>query len=119
SSDASGEVIAGRMWEATAPLEPRRFNYLYLTLTTTGTSTRAASSAAALQFTPDGWDDQTSSMTFTCATDERRHTYLLPVGCCPGWVWRSHINRLRIVAPEGIRFLAPQVEAWFVDELQQ
>ena len=49
------------------------------------------SHSVILHFTPDQWDDQTSSMAFTCATDERSHTYLLPVGCCPGWVWRSRI----------------------------
>jgi hypothetical protein len=110
---------AGQRWELSVPLEPRRFNYLLLTFTTAGPANDEPSSTAALHFTPDQWDDQTSSMAFTCATDERSHTYLLPVGCCPGWVWRSRISRLRIVAPAGVRLSAPRAQAWFVDELRQ
>jgi hypothetical protein len=119
ASDTSRKTIAGQSWGLTAPIEPRRINYLLLTFTATGTSTGMAPSTAALQFTPDQWDDQTSSMTFTCATDGCSHTYLMPVGCCPGWVWRSRISRLRVVAPERCELSAPQIDAWFVDELGQ
>ncbi len=114
---ASGNDGARPTWELAVLLEPRRFNYLLLTFTTTMNSTAPAASTATLQFTPDQWDDQTSSMTFTCATDGRSHTYVLPVGCCPGWVWRGRIRRLRIVAPDACQLSAPQGEAWFVDEL--
>src|SRR5262249_31963469 len=51
SSDASGEVIDGWTWEATAPLEPHRFNYLLVTFAATGASTGTDSSTVALQFT--------------------------------------------------------------------
>jgi hypothetical protein len=115
---ASGNDSARPTWELAVLLKARRFNYLLLTFTTTKNATASVGSTATLQFTPDQWDDQTSNMTFTCATDGRSHTYVLPVGCCPGWVWRSRIGKLRIVAPDGCQLSALRGEAWFVDELQ-
>lgn len=107
----------GSSWELAIALEPKRYNRLLLRFSVSSESSISGLSTATLQFTPEVWDDQTSSMTFDCPLDGREHSYLVPVGCCPGWVWRSQISRLRLQAPAECQVSAPQVEAWFVDEL--
>lgn len=116
-SQDESQPADGFQWELAIPLEPRRFNRLLMTFSASGESSGSGFSTATLQFTPDVWDDQTSSMTFDCPLDGREHSYLVPVGSCPAWVWRRCISRLRLQAPAECRVSAPHVEAWFVDEL--
>lgn len=114
----SGDTATSQEWELETRLTPRRFNYLFVTFATAGDFTGPDAPTVTLQFAPDDWNDQTSSMTFVCPVDSQQHTYLLPMGCCPAWVWRSRVRRLRLQAPADCQLSAPQVEAWYVDELR-
>ena len=116
SQDESSRA-EGNAWELVSQFETARYNRLLLSFAVSGELPDSEFAMATLQFTPDAWDSQATSMTFDCPLDGREHIYLVPVGSCPGWVWRARIKRLKLEAPAQCQISAPFVEALLIDEL--
>jgi hypothetical protein len=116
SQDESSRA-EGNAWELVSQFETARYNRLLLSFAVSGELPDSEFAMATLQFTPDAWDSQATSMTFDCPLDGREHIYLVPVGSCPGWVWRARIKRLKLEAPAQCQISAPVVEALLIDEL--
>lgn len=106
-------------WEGKFSFTPRQFNYLILTFATTGEPDQDAGPVASLEYTPTDWDDQTLLLTFDCVADGRERTYVLPVGCSPGWLWCQNVNGLRLTAPVNCHLSQPNGVLWRVDELNR
>ena len=113
------ESTSAAAWEVATPIASRRFNYLFLEVSCVSASGGAEPADARLLFAPAGRElEEESQLTFTAIPDGERRSYLIPIGCSPGWSWRPAVDRIRLLAPEDCAFVAPRIECWRVDDVR-
>jgi len=111
-------VVESAAWELAASIPSREFNCLKVDLTCRSTDDAAACDAV-LEFAPAAEDfEEKSAVTFRVTADGCCRSYLIPIGCSPGWSWRPAIDRLRLRVPDSCQLARPQAELWRVDFLR-
>ena len=118
-SGMRADLETARIWEAEGPIDSRTFNYLKLDLACR--MKRVPPShviEAVLEFAPLGRGyDEDSRVSFDVIPDGAVHPYLIPIGCSPGWSWRTGIARIRVSIPTADRVFPPRGECWQIDEI--
>jgi hypothetical protein len=107
-------------WEFREPLESRHFNYLLLRISCTAKEDAVKPVNIIVRFAPFGSDYQPNdAATLFVKADGQLRSYLIPIGCCPGWSWRPQIESLRLDFPAEVLHSKPQGLLLRVDEITQ
>ncbi|MBL8850080.1 MAG: hypothetical protein JNG89_10365 [Planctomycetaceae bacterium] len=116
STPASGPAADAATWQCDIDVDPSQYDYLVIRWPADSSNPASTKSEGQLAFASPGEDwDAASQLTWTMQSGD--HTFLLPVGCSPGWAWRQSIARLRLVLPVSSGDAAPAAELIQIDEL--
>ncbi|SFI28902.1 DUF2339 domain-containing protein [Planctomicrobium piriforme] len=106
-----------RHWEWSGVIAPRSFNYLLLTMTAVRSEiSTEIETTATLRFAPATLLEKEPQITFQVFADGKRRTYLIPIGCHPGWTWRPQIRRLQLSTPANVRLSLQSARLYDIDE---
>ncbi|MCA9081167.1 MAG: hypothetical protein KDA58_11460 [Planctomycetaceae bacterium] len=100
SLDHPGNVHA---YQLDANFTPREWNFLKVTLSVDAFVARsgrigggASSAACVIELYDESLSSTTTRLQFDVAADGLPHTYLIPVGCHPGWTWIMRFGRVEL-----------------------
>lgn len=119
-SHALGDTaIRTSIWELSGEIHPREWNYLELQLDARWHKPGPPETETlTIEFTPTDWGGQTSSVTLDILPIGTQRWYLIPIGCSPGWSWRSRIAKVRLTTAASVSMFMPQVVLLDVDDLR-
>jgi hypothetical protein len=88
-------------WECAEIIDPSSFNYLRFELTGHRESGLRSIHQVQVEFAAGERYDPAFMVAFDVPADGERHSYLVPIGCHPGWTWSPQITRIRLRAERG------------------